>query len=116
MNKVKKISSKTLIVTVDVSKGKHTGYFRTIDNDTVKPFDFNNTGKGFNEFWGRIMHYKEKHKLEEIIFGCESTGSYGFPILQFMKNKGAEVVQVNPKHVKRIKEINSGYQRKHLIS
>jgi transposase len=105
MNKVKKITSKTLIVTVDVSKGKHTGFFRTTEDDTKKPFEFSNTCKGFNEFWEKIMLYKEKYKLDEIIFGCESTGSYGFPILQFMKSKGVEVVQVNPKHVKRIKEV-----------
>jgi transposase len=112
MNKVKKITAKTLIATVDVSKGKHTGFFRTIDNDTIKPFEFCNTKKGFNEFWSRIMSFKQKHKLDKILFGCESTGSYGFPILQFMKSKGAEVVQVNPKHVKRIKEITDNSPNK----
>jgi transposase len=105
MGKIKKITTKTLIVTVDVSKGKHTGFFRTIEDESVRPFEFSNTSKGFQEFWKRIMNYKEKHKLEEILFGCESTGTYGFPIIQFMKSKGADVVQVNPKHVKRIKEV-----------
>jgi transposase len=105
MGKIKKISTKTLIVTVDVSKGKHTGFFRTIEDESVRPFEFSNTSNGFQEFWKRIMNYKEKHKLEEILFGCESTGTYGFPIIQFMKSKGADVVQVNPKHVKRIKEV-----------
>jgi transposase len=105
MNKITKFSAKTLIAAADVSKGKHTGYFRTIEDDTVKPFVFSNTLEGFNEFLGKIMRYKEKHKLEEIIFGCESTGSYGFPLLQFMERNGAETVQVNPKHTKRIKEI-----------
>jgi transposase len=105
MNKITKFSGKTLIAAADVSKGKHTGYFRTIEDDTVKPFEFGNTLEGFNEFLGKIMRYKEKHKLEEIIFGCESTGSYGFPLLQFMERNGAETVQVNPKHTKRIKEI-----------
>ena len=112
MNKNIKITSKTLIVTVDVSKGKHTGYFRTIDIDTIKPFEFSNTGKGFNEFWKRIMSFKQKHNLEAIIFGCESTGSYGFPLIQFMQSKGTEVVQVNPKHVKRVKEITDNSPNK----
>lgn len=105
MNKITKISAKTLIASADVSKGKHTGYFRTIEDDTVRPFEFSNTLEGFNEFFGKMMRYKEKHKLKEIIFGCESTGSYGFPLLQFMERNGAETVQVNPKHTKRIKEI-----------
>lgn len=105
MDKIKKITTKTLIVTVDVSKGKHTGFFRTIEDESVRPFEFSNTSKGFQEFWKRIMKYKDKHKTEEILFGCESTGTYGFPIIQFMKSKGADVVQVNPKHVKRIKEV-----------
>ncbi len=112
MNKITKISSKTLIATADVSKGKHTGYFRTMDDDTVKPFEFSNTLKGFNEFLGRIIRYKEKHKIDNIIFGCESTGSYGFPLLQFMENSGVNTVQVNPKHIKRIKEITDNSPNK----
>jgi transposase len=105
MNKITKISTKTLIVSADVSKNKHTGYFRTIEDDTVKPFEFSNTMTGFNEFWNKIVRFKEKHSIETVIFGCESTGSYGFPLLQFMKNKGAETVQVNPKHTKKYKEV-----------
>ena len=112
MNKIKKITSKTLIVTVDISKNKHNGYYRTIGDESIRPCEFKNTKKGFDQFWQKIMKYKKEHNLEGILFGCESTGSYGFPIMQYMKEKGAEVVQVNPKHVKRIKEITDNSPNK----
>ena len=49
----------------------------------------------------------ERHKLKGVIIGLESSGSYGEPLQHFLKDKpGVYLVQVNPMHTKRVKELN----------
>lgn len=46
------------------------------------------------------------HGLEEIIVGFESTGPYMETLAQFLQGrKGFRLVQVNPMHSKRLKEL-----------
>jgi len=45
-------------------------------------------------------------QCEEIIVGYESTGPYGEPMVHYLMKKPVMLVQVNPMHTKRIKEIN----------
>lgn len=40
--KLKVVNGKTLLVAVDISKDKHTGYSRCPDGTEMKPFDFSN--------------------------------------------------------------------------
>jgi transposase len=103
--KVKRINGRTLLVTVDISKGKHTGYCRCPDGTERKPFDFLNNSKGFEEFWQRVCEMKKAHDLEELVVAVESTGPYAEPLLHFLKNKGVRLVQVNPFHTRRLKEL-----------
>jgi len=103
--KVKRINGKTLLVTVDISKGKHTGYCRCPDGTERKPFDFLNNSKGFEEFWQRVCEMKKAHDLEELVVAVESTGPYAEPLLHFLKNRGVRLVQVNPFHTKKLKEL-----------
>ena len=103
--KVRRVNGKTLIVTVDISKIKHTGYCRCPDGTEVKPFDFFNNGRGFQEFWGRVCQTMKVYQLEEVVVGFESTGPYGEPLFHFLKSKGVKLVQVNPFHTKRLKEL-----------
>lgn len=110
--KLKSVNGRTLIVTVDISKNKHTGYYRCPDGAEIKPFDFFNTGGGFNEFWNRISKAKIKHNLEEIVVGFESTGPYAEPLIQFLRSKSARIVQVNPMHTKRLKELHGNSPNK----
>ncbi len=75
------VNGKALIVTVDISKDRHFGYWRCPDGTDVKPFSFLNNGAGFTEFWERISRAKEIHHLDEIVFGYESTGPLRSPRL-----------------------------------
>lgn len=45
------------------------------------------------------------NNLDEVVVGFESTGSYGEPLVHYLRERGAKVVQVNPMHTKRIKEL-----------
>jgi transposase len=104
--KTRSVNQKVLIATVDGGKDKHYGYYRCPDGTECKAFDFSNNGKGFQEFLDRISSAARTHVLEEIIVGFESTGSYMEPLAQFLKNKkGVRLVQVNPMHTKRLKEL-----------
>ena len=103
---IKAVNQKILIATIDGGKEKHYGYFRCPDGTEGKSQPFWNNGRGFQEFWERIWSAARTHALEEIIIGFESTGPYMEPLAQFMRNKqGVRLVQVNPMHTKRLKEL-----------
>lgn len=106
------VNRKILIVTADIGKDRHFGYWRCPDGTDIKPFAFPNNGAGFWEFWERVSRAQKLHNLDGIIFGYESTGPYGEPLAHFMRARGAEVVQVNPLHTKRFKEVTDNSPNK----
>ena len=110
--KIKMINEKTLIVTLDIGKKVHYGYFRTPKNEDIKPFPFYNSGHSFNEFWQKLCRFKEKHMLDEVVIGFESTGPYAEPISNYLRKKPVRLVQVNPLHSKRIKELTGNSPNK----
>lgn len=104
--KTRAVNQNVLIATVDGGKDKHYGYYRCPDGTECKPFDFWNNGRGFQEFWERISLAAMTHGLEEIIIGFESTGPYMEPLGLYLRNKkSVRLVQVNPMHTKRLKEL-----------
>jgi len=77
------VNEQLLIVTVDMGKDRHYGYWRCPDGTDVKPFTFCNNGRGFQEFWERVSHAKKLHNIENIVFGYESTGRTPNPLCIF---------------------------------
>jgi transposase len=110
--KIKTINEKTLVVALDIGKKVHYGYFRTPKNQDIKPFPFYNTGQSFNKFWEKLCRFKEKHMLGEVVIGFESTGPYAEPIANYLRKKPVKLVQVNPMHTKRIKELTGNSPHK----
>ena len=110
--KIKTINEKTLIVALDIGKKVHYGYFRTPKNKDIKPFPFYNTGQSFKKFWGKLCRFKEEHMLDEVVIGFESTGPYAEPITNYLRKKPVNLVQVNPMHTKRIKELTGNSPNK----
>ncbi len=108
----KKIDKKTLIVAIDIAKVKHFGYLRCPDGTEIKAFEFFNGRKGFDTLWDCICKTKDAHNLEEVIVGFESTGVYAEPLLHYLIQKEIKVVQVNPMHTKRLKELNGNSPNK----
>lgn len=103
--KLRSVNSNTLLATVDIGKNALSGYARCPDRSEVKSFDFANNFGGFTRFWEILVRTQKAHGLEQIVLGFESTGSYAEPLLHFLKNKPVQLVQVNPMHTKRVKEL-----------
>jgi transposase len=103
--KLKIVNGKTLIVAIDVSQVTPVGYCRCPDGRDSKPFEFSNNAEGFKKLWDRICSMKIAHHLEEVIVGFESTGVYGEPLAHYLRQKPVKLVQVNPLHTKRMKEL-----------
>jgi transposase len=103
--KGKIVSEKNMIVTADIGKDKHYGFWRCPDGTDLKPFAFRNDGREFQEFWERISRAKNVNNIEEIVFGYESTGSHAEQFVQFLLARGVHLVQVNPMHTKRVRGV-----------
>lgn len=110
--KLKAVNSKTLIVTIDIGKTTPMGYCRCPDRSEVKPFEFHNNRAGFTKLWECIVKTKQAKGLEEVVVGYESTGSYAEPLIHFLKDKPVRLVQVNPLHTKKLKELQGNSPNK----
>jgi len=110
--KVKTISETTMIAALDIGKRVHYAYFRAPNGADIEPFSFYNFRKGFDKFWIKICQFKKEHGLEEIIVGFESTGPYAEPLFHYLKKKPVKLVQINPMHSKRIKELTGNSPNK----
>lgn len=100
------VNAQTLIATVDIGKSRNTGYCRCPGGQEIRVFEFGNNAQGLNKFWSTINRAKELYGLQKIVVGFESTGVYGQPLINFLHQKGdVKLVQVNPMHTKRVKEL-----------
>jgi transposase len=112
-NSFKILNDKTLLVTADIGKYINYCYARSPEGEELEPFKFHNTGTGIRMVYGIIELFRKKHQLERIVFGIESTGNYGEPIVHYMVNRGIKMVQVNPLHSKKVKEMRGNSPNKH---
>jgi len=103
--KLRIVNAKTLIVAIDIGKVTDTGYCRCPSGKDSKPFEFLNNAEGFKKLWDRIGWMQMSHHLEEVVVGFESTGAYGEPLVHYLRQKPVKLVQVNPMHTKRMKEL-----------
>lgn len=106
------VNEKTLLVTVDVGRAINTGYYRCPDGTEIKPFEFFNNGRGFNEFWRCISKASTAHNLRDIVVGFESTGPYAEALMHYLRKREVKLVQVNPMHTKRLKELQGNSPNK----
>jgi len=99
------VKDQILIVTIDIGKMTNTGYCRCPSGEDIKPFEFSNNAEGFKKLWDCICWMKRSHHLEEVVVGYESTGAYGEPLVHYFRRKPVKLVQVNPVHTKRLKDL-----------
>jgi len=104
--RVKTVKEGTLIATVDIGVVSNTGYCTTLDGRDTKSFKFDNTKEGFEKFWCMAVASKNRFGCDEVLVGYESTGPYAEPLVHYLGNKEVRIVQVNPMHTKKMKEVN----------
>ncbi len=104
--RVKTVKEGTLIATVDIGLASNTGYCTTMDGRSTKTFRFGNTREGFEKFWGMTIASKNRFGCDEVLVGYESTGPYAEPLVHYLADKQVKMVQVNPMHTKKMKEVN----------
>jgi Transposase and inactivated derivatives len=104
--RVKMVKEGTLLVTIDIGMTSNTGYCTTVDGRDTKPFKFGNTREGLDVFWSMLLTSKNRFCCSEVVVGYESTGPYAEPLVHYLMDKPVTIVQVNPMHTKRIKELN----------
>ena len=110
--KVKIINEKTMIATLDIGKTTHYGYFRAPNGEDIKPFPFHNFRKDFDKFWIKLCQFKKAKKLQEVVVGFESSGPYAEPLSHYLREKPVRLVQINPFHSKRLKELTGNSPNK----
>jgi len=104
--RVRTVKEGTLIATVDIGVVSNTGYCTTLDGRDTKCFRFDNTKEGFEKFWSMVIASKNRFGCDELLVGYESTGPYAEPLVHYLTNKQVKIVQVNPMHTKKMKEVN----------
>src|SRR5512136_1550283 len=104
--RVRTVKEGTLIATVDIGVANNTGYCTTLDGRSTKSFRFDNTKEGFERFWYITIANKNRFGCEEVVVGYESTGPDAEPLVHYLANKRVNIVQVNPMHTKKMKEVN----------
>lgn len=104
-NKSREVRQDTLITGVDIGSREHTSYFTTISSRKLGSLKFANNRRGFDEFWSTMMRTKYNANCRDILLGFESTGTYGEPLVHYLLQKPVRVVQVNPMHTKKVKDI-----------
>ena len=110
--KIKRVNKETMIAALDIGKGSHYGYFRAPDGQDVEPFVFYNTYDSFHSFWKKLSRFKKAHGCKQVVVGFESTGPYAEPITHFLKQRPVRLMQINPMHSKRIKELTGNSPNK----
>src|SRR5512136_2997175 len=104
--RVRTVKEGTMIATVDIGLTSNTGYCTTLDGRDSKSFRFDNTKEGFEKFWCITMTSKNRFGCDEVLVGYESTGPYAEPLVHYLAKKQVKIVQVNPMHTKKMKEVN----------
>lgn len=105
--KISQISENTLVIGVDIAKKKHYARafdYRGIELDKVIKFKAN--GGGFKSFINWTQRIAKRHGKKRTVVGIEPTGHYWYTFGRAVIDSGLMLVQVNPYHVKRSKELD----------
>lgn len=114
--RIQRISDTTLVVGTDIAKSVHVARamnYRGIE--LGKRCLFQNDECGLLTLLTWIEDLKTNHGLTDVILGVEPTGHYWFPLYYFLKQRGIQVVLVNPHHVKKSKELDDNSPTKNDI-
>ena len=113
-DRLKQVTSDTLIVGVDV--GSQTHFCRAFDwrgfELSRRVFKFSNTGMGFLTFLRWTEELMNKTEMKKVIVGCEPTGCYWLTFQKFLQDHDIQLVTVNPFTVNRSMELDDNSPEK----
>jgi len=112
VKKIDKVNEKIMIVGIDIGKNANTSSWRCTSGFSGKFSACSNDMDGFDRLWEKIVKVRDLQKVERVIVGFESTGIYWEPLVHYLRKKPVDLVQVNPMHTKRFKEVEDNSKEK----
>ena len=107
------IGDDTLVVGIDVGKRNHYCRFINVRGYEIgKGFSFSNNRDGMEKIVSKIEEAKIQNNLAKAVIGMEPSGHYWKAAAHYLSDSGYRLAQVNPYHIKRIKEIEDNSQTK----
>ena len=107
------IGDDTLVVGIDVGKRNHYCRFINVRGYEIgKGFSFSNNRDGMEKIVSKIEEAKIQNNLAKAVIGMEPSGHYWKAAAYYLSDSGYRLAQVNPYHIKRIKEIEDNSQTK----
>jgi transposase len=100
------IQEDTLIVAIDIGMMKNTVYCGNIYGKGTGVSEFCHSREGYEKLLYRIAAAKKRFNCTRAVVGYEPTGPYGEPLIHYLIDKGIPLVQINPMHTKKLKELN----------
>lgn len=100
------VNTNKMIVGIDIAKHTHVARILFPDGSESSPLGFSNNRQGFETLIQWLDEHKDQRGCDSMIAGLESTGHYWEALGYYLEETaGINVVQVNPKHVKKTKEL-----------
>lgn len=99
------VKSDVLVVGVDIGKVFHVAVARQRDGDFSKALRFTSDAVGFQDFARWLEAHTRAGNFVQVLVGVESTGHYWTTLVFWLQRQGIEVVQVNPLHTHKAKDL-----------
>jgi transposase len=99
------VNTKVLTIGIDVGKDFHVAVVKHADGRFSVPLRFSTNASGFNLFWDWLQQQYDCSICSRIVAGLESTGHYWQTFAHWLREKGVTVVQVNPLHTHKAKDL-----------
>jgi transposase len=103
--KGKYVKSDVLVVGVDIGKMFHVAVAREPDGGFSKAYRFTSDADGFTNFKSWLDERKQGGSFMQVLVGVESTSHYWITLVAWLQRRGIEVVQVNPLHTRKAKDL-----------
>ena len=114
--RISRISETTLVIGADIAKHQHVARaFNYRGIEFGRRCLFQNDENGLLNLLAWTEAIKQEHGFTDVLLGVEPTGHYWFPLFHFLKQRGIEVVLVNPHHVRKSKELDDNLPTKNDI-
>ena len=100
------IQEDTLIVAIDIGMMTNTVYCADIYGNGTRTGCFDHSREGYEKLLSWIVAAKKRFNCTREVVGYEPTGPYGEPLIHYLMEKNTALVQINPMHTKKLKELN----------